>query len=152
MTELRDQARRTGYSGSKARGIENHETVLQAAPAHALSTNQNQRFSLEWWHLRHLFVDLQLMPVELWKRNGIIIKLGNKRKLILKKKPSWLLTSILGRQVHHLLLLFSSYGSTKNPCRADGIFIEACVYATTDLASRGQDYTIFYMLATTTSV
>lgn len=60
----------TRYGGSEASGVENHEAVLQTAPAHSLSTNQNQRLPLEGWNLCHFLVDLQLVPVKLWRGGG----------------------------------------------------------------------------------
>lgn len=61
----------TGDGGSEAAGLENHEAVLQAAPAHSLGTNQNQSLPLEGRDLGHLLVDLQLVSVKLW-RGGVI--------------------------------------------------------------------------------
>lgn len=57
----------TGDGGSEAPGLENHEAVLQAAPAHSLGTNQNQSLPLEGRDLGHLLVDLQLVSVKLWR-------------------------------------------------------------------------------------
>lgn len=52
--------------------MEHHQPVLQAASAHTLSTNQNQRLSLERRHLCHFLIDLQLMSVKLCLKEGTI--------------------------------------------------------------------------------
>lgn len=66
------EACHTWDSGAKACGMEHHQPVLQAASAHTLSTNQNQRLSLEWRHLCHFLIDLQLMSVKLCLKDGTI--------------------------------------------------------------------------------
>lgn len=45
--------------------MEDHQSVFQAASAHALCTDENQSLSLECWHFCHFLIDLQLMPVKL---------------------------------------------------------------------------------------
>lgn len=52
--------------------MKDHQPVLQAASAHALSTNQNQRLSLERRHLCHFLIDLQLVSVKLCLKEGTI--------------------------------------------------------------------------------
>lgn len=54
----------TGYCRAEAGGIENHQSVLQAAPTNSLGTNKDQCLSLERRNLCHFLVDLQLMSVE----------------------------------------------------------------------------------------
>lgn len=55
----------TGDGGAVALRVQHHQFVLQAAAAHALGTNQNQRLPPEGWDLGHLFVYPQLVAVEL---------------------------------------------------------------------------------------
>lgn len=55
----------TWYSGAKAGGLEDHQSVLQAASADPLSTDQDQRLSLEWRDLCYFLIDLQLVSVKL---------------------------------------------------------------------------------------
>lgn len=59
----------TGDGGAVARLVGHDELVLEAAAPHALSPDQHQRFPAERRHPRHLLVDQQLVPVELWARD-----------------------------------------------------------------------------------
>lgn len=55
----------TGDGGAVALRVRHHQLVLQAAAAHPLGTNQNQRLPPEGRDLGHLFVYPQLVAVEL---------------------------------------------------------------------------------------
>lgn len=108
---------RTWYSGAKTGGLENHESVLEAASAHTLCTDQNQRLSLEWWHFRHFLIDLQLVSVKLCLNDRFTLSGRKKHTMKISRELCMksLLTCILGCQVHHLLLFLSGYSATKNP-------------------------------------
>lgn len=54
----------TGYSGSVSQRVHDNKSVLQASPADALRSDQNQRFPLKRWHLGYLLIDLQLIAVK----------------------------------------------------------------------------------------
>lgn len=58
-------SRLTGDGGSEVCWVKDHQSVLEAASAHPLGSNQNQSLPLERGHLGHLLIDLQLVPVKL---------------------------------------------------------------------------------------
>lgn len=65
----RQAAALTGDSGAVALRVRHHQFVLQAAAAHPLGTNQDQRLPPEGRDLGHLLVYPQLVAVELWAGN-----------------------------------------------------------------------------------
>lgn len=129
------QAWRTWYGGAKACGMEDHQSVLQAASAHALSTNQNQCLSLEWWHLCHFFIDLQLMSVKLYLKDEAQLfanENGNQRSKVWK--VFW--PAFLAVRYIIFFFFFPAMVPQRIPTKQHGTFIQSVPLQ--PLSRRGQ--------------